>query len=52
MSDISAKVLSVLLLLAGWSTAFGQEVRYSSLDISFVQQDVDRNGSLADIIIG
>lgn len=52
MSDMSAKVLAVLLLLAGWSTAFGQEVRYSWLDISFVQQDVDRNGSLADITIG
>lgn len=52
MFEMSVKTLAVLLLLAGCSTALAQDVRYSWLDISFVQQDVGRDGSFTDVLLG
>ncbi len=40
------------LLMAGSSAALAQEVRYSWFEIAFVQQDVDKNGTFTDSLIG
>ena len=52
MSNSSARIVAALLLMAASSPALAQDVRYSWFEISFVGQDVDRNGSLSDIVLG
>lgn len=52
MSRFSAKLFTVLLLIAGSSGAWAQDVRYSWFEIGFGQQDIDRNGSVTDSLIG
>ncbi|MGI9235089.1 MAG: outer membrane beta-barrel protein [Woeseiaceae bacterium] len=52
MSRFSANSVAALLLLAVSSGAWAQEVRYSWFEIAFAQQDIDRNGSLTDSLIG
>ena len=52
MHNSSAKIIAVLLLMAASSTTLAQDVRYSWLDIAFVQQDIGKNGSFTDSLIG
>ena len=52
MLSLPKKYLAALLLLACSSATLAQEVRYSWFDISYVQQDVGRSGSIADETIG
>ena len=52
MSNSSARIIAALLLVAAASPALAQDVRYSWFEISFVGQDVDRSGSLSDIVLG
>jgi hypothetical protein len=52
MSNSSARIIAALLLIAAASPALAQDVRYSWFEISFVGQDVDKNGSLSDIVLG
>ena len=52
MINSSAKLIAVMLLVAGSSTAMAQDVRYSWFEIGFVQQDVGKDGSLTDIVLG
>lgn len=52
MSNSSARIIVALLLVAASSPTLAQDVRYSWFEISFVGQDVDRNGSLSDIVLG
>lgn len=47
----SAKSIAALLLMVVSSTTMAQDVRYSWFEISFVQQDVDSNGSFTDSLI-
>jgi hypothetical protein len=52
MSSSSARIIAALLLMVAASPALAQDVRYSWFEISFVGQDVDKNGSLSDIVLG
>jgi hypothetical protein len=52
MSNSSARIIAALLLITACSPALAQDVRYSWFEMSFVGQDVDRDGSLADIVLG
>ncbi len=52
MINPSAKVFVVLLLVTGSSAALAQDVRYSWFEVSFVEQDVGKNGAFADIVLG
>ena len=52
MLNSSAKFIAAMLLVASSSAAMAQDVRYSWFEIGFVQQDVDRAGSLTDSLIG
>jgi outer membrane protein with beta-barrel domain len=48
----TVKIALALLLLAGSSAALAQDVRYSWFEISFVQQDVGKEGSMTNSLIG
>lgn len=52
MLNSSARMIAALLLIAATSPTLAQDVRYSWFEISFVGQDVDRNGSLVDSVLG
>ena len=52
MSNSSARIIATLLLMAAASPTLAQDVRYSWFEFSFVGQDIDRNGSLSDIVLG
>jgi hypothetical protein len=52
MSNSSARFIAALLLITACSPALAQDVRYSWFEMSFVGQDVDRDGSLTDIVLG
>ncbi len=52
MLNLSAKFIAALLFVASSSAAMAQDVRYSWFEIGFVQQDVDRAGTLTDSLIG
>jgi hypothetical protein len=52
MFNSSARIIAALLLITASSPALAQDVRYSWFETSFVGQDVDRDGSLADIVLG
>ncbi len=47
-----AKCTAALLLTMGSSAALAQDVRYSWFEVSFVAQDVDKDGSMTDAAIG
>ena len=52
MLNSSAKIIAVLLLMAASPATLAQDVRYSWFEISFVQQDIGKNGSFTDSLIG
>ena len=52
MLNSPARIIAALLLMAAASPALAQDVRYSWFEISFVGQDIDRNGSLSNIVLG
>ena len=52
MLDWSARIIVAMLLMATSSFVMAQDVRYSWFEISFVGQDIDRNGSQADLALG
>ena len=50
--SIFAKLGAALLLTVVYSAAIAQDVRYSWFEISYTGQDVDRDGTFADLVIG
>lgn len=52
MAKFSAVIFAAVLLVAAPSAAMAQEIRYTWFEISFVQQEVDRVGSVTDSLIG
>ena len=52
MSNSPARIIAALLLMAASLPALAQDVRYSWFEISFAGQDVDKNGSLVDNVLG
>ncbi len=52
MRNSSAKIVAVLLLMACSSATLAQDVRYSWFEISYVQQDVGKDGSMTDALLG
>jgi hypothetical protein len=52
MLDSPAKIIAALLLMAASIPALAQDVRYSWFEISFVGQDIDKNGTFTDIALG
>jgi len=52
MINSPVKIVVTLLLMAGSSAALAQDVQYSWFEISFVQQDVGKGGSLTDAVLG
>ena len=52
MSNSSARIIAALLLMTASLPALAQDVRYSWFEMSFVGQDVDRVGSITDIVLG
>lgn len=52
MPNSSARIIAALLLITTCSPALAQDVRYSWFEMSFVGQDVDRQGVLADLALG
>jgi hypothetical protein len=52
MLNSFAKCIAALLFVASSSAAMAQDVRYSWFEIGFVQQDVGKDGSLTDILLG
>jgi len=52
MRNLSAKIVAVLLLVVCSSATFAQDVRYSWFEISYVQQDVGKEGSMTDELLG
>jgi hypothetical protein len=52
MIDSLTKLFVASLLIAGSSGAFGQDVRYSWFDVSYVQQEIDEQGSFVDFGLG
>jgi len=52
MLNSFAKCIAALLFVASSSAAMAQDVRYSWFEASFVQQDVGKDGSMTDIVLG
>jgi len=52
MLNSFAKFIGALLLVASSSAAMAQDVRYSWFEIAYVQQDIGRDGSFTDNVIG
>ncbi len=52
MLNLSARVVAVLLLIVCSSAALAQDVRYSWFEISYVQQDIGKEGSMTDELLG
>lgn len=52
MLNSPAKFIAVLLLLAGSSTAMAQDVRYSWFEIAYVNQDISKDGTFTDPVLG
>jgi len=52
MLNLSARVVAVLLLLVCSSATLAQDVRYSWFEISYVQQDIGKDGSMTDELLG
>ncbi len=52
MHNPSARIIAALLLIAFSSTATAQDIRYSWFDIAFGQQDVGKNATFSDIVVG
>ena len=52
MLNSFAKCIAALLFVASSSAAIAQDVRYSWFEIAYVQQDVGRNGTNTDSVIG
>lgn len=48
----SAKIVAAALLMVVSSTVLADDVRYSWFEINFVQQDVGRDGTFTDVLIG
>lgn len=49
LSGVGCRCLPLLILVAVSSTAIAQEIRYSWLDMSFMNQDVGRSGALTPL---
>ncbi len=52
MRNSSAKIVAVLLLMVCSSATLAQDVRYSWFEISYVQQDIGKDGSMTDELLG
>jgi len=52
MLNWSARIIAAVLFMAASSLTLAQDVRYSWFEVSFVEQDVDKNGSLFDSMLG
>ena len=52
MRNSSAKIVVVLLLMAYSSATLAQDIRYSWFEISYVQQDIGKEGSMTDELLG
>ena len=52
MRNSSAKIVAVLLLMTCSSATLAQDVRYSWFEISYVQQDIGKEGSMTDELLG
>ena len=52
MRNSSAKIIAVLLLMVCSSATLAQDVRYSWFEISYVQQDIGKEGSMTDEPLG
>ena len=52
MAIAAAKMLAALLLVTGSSVALAQDVRWSWFEVSFVQQDISEQGSMASPVPG
>ena len=52
MHNSSARVIAALLLTAISSTATAEDIRYSWFDLALGQQDIGRNASFSDIVVG
>ena len=52
MLKSSARIVVAVLLMVCSSAIFAQDVRYSWFEISYVQQDVGKDGSMTDELIG
>ncbi len=51
MLNLSARAVAVLLLMVCSSASLAQDVRYSWFEISYVQQDVGKVGSMTDALL-
>ena len=52
MLNTFAKCIAALLLVASSSAAMAQDVRYSWFEIAYVEQDVARDGTFTDDLLG
>jgi hypothetical protein len=52
MLNSFAKCIAALLFVASSSAAMAQDVRYSWFEIAYVQQEVGRNGTVTDGLLG
>ena len=52
MLNLTARVVSALLLMVCSSATPAQDVRYSWFEISYVQQDIGKEGSMTDELLG
>lgn len=52
MSNSSARIIAVFLLIAASPTTLAQDIRYSWFEIAFVQQDIGKSGSFTDSQLG
>lgn len=52
MRNLSGRVFAALLLMLCSSATLAQDVRYSWFEISYVQQDVGKEGSMTDELLG
>ncbi len=48
---ITVNAVAVMLLMAVPSAALAQEVRWSWFEVSFVQQDIDEQGTMTDFVL-
>lgn len=46
------KIIAALLLLASSSATLAQDVRYSWFEIAYVNQDVGKDGSISEVLLG
>jgi len=47
----AVKTVAALLLMSASSVALAQEVRWSWFEVSFVQQDIDEQGTMTDFVL-